>query len=119
MAIIAAALATVSVGAHVFANEELLLQQQASDQWAYYQAKSVRRYASDVARDTLKAIQSAEVVREVCQERRALRKRRRRNSGGSKEVWRRKQAEEANSLCGWRLAKFFWRSESSSLRLLS
>jgi hypothetical protein len=60
MAIIAAVLATVSVGAHVFANEELLLQQQASDQWAYYQAKSGRRYASDVARDTLKAMQSAE-----------------------------------------------------------
>jgi hypothetical protein len=61
MAIIAAALATVSVGAHIFANEELLLQQQASDQWAYYQAKSARRYASDIARDTLKLMQSAEV----------------------------------------------------------
>ena len=60
MAIIAAVLATVSVGAHIFANEELLLQQQASDQWAYYQAKSGRRYASDVARDTLKAMEAAE-----------------------------------------------------------
>jgi hypothetical protein len=58
MAIIAAALATVSVVAHIFANEELLLQQKASDQWAYYQAKSGRRYASDVARDTLKALQT-------------------------------------------------------------
>jgi hypothetical protein len=53
MAIIAALLATVSVGAHIFANEELLLQQKASDQWAYYQAKSIRRYASEVARDSL------------------------------------------------------------------
>jgi len=61
MAIIAAALATVSVGAHIFANEELLLQQRASDQWAYYQAKSARRYASDVARDTLKVMQGAEL----------------------------------------------------------
>src|SRR5437763_123717 len=61
MAIIAAVLATVSVGAHIFANEELLLQQRASDQWAYYQAKSARRYASDVARDTLKAVQNAEL----------------------------------------------------------
>jgi hypothetical protein len=60
MAIIAAVLATVSVGAHIFANEELLLQQQASDQWAYYQAKSGRRYASDVARDTLAAMKGAE-----------------------------------------------------------
>jgi Flp pilus assembly protein TadB len=31
----------------------LLLQQKASDQWAYYQAKSSRRYASEVARDSL------------------------------------------------------------------
>jgi Flp pilus assembly protein TadB len=53
MAIIAALLATVSVGAHLYANEELLLQQKASDQWAYYQAKSSRRYASEVARDSL------------------------------------------------------------------
>ena len=60
MAIIAAVLATVSVGAHIFANEELLLQQQASDQWAFYQAKSGRRYASDVARDTLKAMEAPE-----------------------------------------------------------
>ena len=51
MAIIAALLATVAVGAHIYANEELLLQQKASDQWAYYQAKSDRRYASDIARD--------------------------------------------------------------------
>ena len=53
MAIITALLATVSVGAHIYANEELLLQQKASDQWAYYQAKSIRRYASEVARDSL------------------------------------------------------------------
>jgi hypothetical protein len=61
MAIIAASLAMVTVGSHIFANEELLLQQRASDQWAYYQAKSGRRYASDVARDILKANQSAEL----------------------------------------------------------
>ncbi len=59
MAIIAAVLATVSVFAHVFANEELLLQQQASDQWSYYQAKSIRRYQSDVARDTFRVQMNA------------------------------------------------------------
>jgi hypothetical protein len=63
MAIIAAILATVSVIAHVFSNEELLAQQKASDQWAFYQAKSGRRYSSDVARDTFKAMgtQAAEL----------------------------------------------------------
>ncbi len=51
MAIIAAALAVVSVFGQLFANEELLKQAKASDQWAYYQAKSIRRYESDIAKD--------------------------------------------------------------------
>lgn len=51
MAILAAALAVVSVGGHIMTTEELLLQQKASDQWAYYEAKSIRRYESEVARD--------------------------------------------------------------------
>jgi hypothetical protein len=56
MAIIAAMLAVVSVLGHIFANEELLAQQRASDQWAYYQAKSIRRYNSDIARDLFKTL---------------------------------------------------------------
>ena len=54
MAIIAAALAVVSVLGHYYGNEELLEQQRASDQWAYYQAKSIRRYDSEIARDLFK-----------------------------------------------------------------
>jgi hypothetical protein len=56
MAIIAALLAIVSVLGHVYSNEELLKQQKASDQWAYYQAKSIRRYESEIARDLFKTI---------------------------------------------------------------
>lgn len=51
MAILAAFLAVVSVLGHIMTTEELLLQQKASDQWAYYEAKSIRRYDSEVARD--------------------------------------------------------------------
>ena len=51
MAILAAALAVVSVLGHIMTTEELLNQQKASDQWSYYQAKSIRRYQSEVARD--------------------------------------------------------------------
>jgi hypothetical protein len=51
MAILAACLAVVSVLGHITTTEELLLQQKASDQWSYYQAKSIRRYESEVARD--------------------------------------------------------------------
>ena len=54
MAIIAAALAVVAVYGHIMTTEELLKQQKSSDQWAYYQAKSLRRYQSEVAVDLFK-----------------------------------------------------------------
>jgi hypothetical protein len=54
MAIIAAMLAVDGVMAHLLTTEELLLQQKASDQWSYYQAKSIRRYNSEVASDIFK-----------------------------------------------------------------
>jgi Domain of unknown function (DUF4337) len=57
MAVIAAALAIVSVYGQLLENEELLKQAKASDQWSYYQAKSIRRYESDVARDLFKSMQ--------------------------------------------------------------
>lgn len=60
MAIIAAALAIVSVFGQHFANEELLAQAKASDQWAYYQAKSIRRYQSDVAHDLFRMMPGAD-----------------------------------------------------------
>ena len=44
MAIVAALLAIVSVAAHIASTEELLAQQKASDQWAYYQAKNNRNH---------------------------------------------------------------------------
>src|SRR5580693_2126878 len=56
MAILAAFLAVVSVLGHIMTTEELLLQQKASDQWSYYQAKSIRRYQSEVARDILSGL---------------------------------------------------------------
>ena len=58
MAIIAALLAIVSVAAHIDSTEELLAQQKASDQWAYYQAKDIRRYDSEIAQDFLKALKT-------------------------------------------------------------
>ena len=58
MAILAATLAIVSVAGHITTTEELLLQQKASDQWSYYQAKSIRRYESEVARDMFSAMRN-------------------------------------------------------------
>jgi Domain of unknown function (DUF4337) len=51
IALTAAVLAVVGAFAQHFAQEELLLQAKASDTWSYYQAKSIRRYESEVARD--------------------------------------------------------------------
>lgn len=56
MGMLAAALAVVSVLGHIATTEELLNQQKASDQWAYYQAKNIRRYQSEVARDLFAAM---------------------------------------------------------------
>src|SRR3954447_14712391 len=53
MAIIAAALAVVSVLGHISSTEEIVLQQRAADQWAFSQAKNIRRYESEVAVDVL------------------------------------------------------------------
>jgi hypothetical protein len=46
-------LAIVSVTGHLATTEEIVMQARASDQWAYYQAKSIRRYESEIARDML------------------------------------------------------------------
>ena len=59
MAIIAALLAIVSVLGHILSNDELLAQQKASDQWAFYQAKDIRRYDSEIALDVLKSLPTA------------------------------------------------------------
>jgi len=60
MATIAALLAIVSVAGHILTTDELLAQQKASDQWAYYQAKAIRRYESDIARDVLAALSAGQ-----------------------------------------------------------
>jgi hypothetical protein len=58
MAVIAAMLAIDGVMAHMLTTEELLLQQKASDQWSYYQAKSSRRYNSEIAAEIFKGMHS-------------------------------------------------------------
>lgn len=60
MAAIAALLAIVAVFGHILSTDELLAQQKASDQWAYYQAKAIRRYESDIARDLLAAVSAGQ-----------------------------------------------------------
>ena len=56
MAIMAALLAIISVLGQHFNTEELLLQGKASDQWAYYQAKDIRRFTAEATRDLTSAV---------------------------------------------------------------
>ncbi len=53
MAFIAAVLAIVSVAGHHFTTETVLNQQQASDQWSFYQGKDTRRYLAQTTYDSL------------------------------------------------------------------
>jgi hypothetical protein len=54
MAGVAALLAIVSVFGQHFNTEKLLKQQQSSDQWSFYQAKSIRHYVAGATIDLLK-----------------------------------------------------------------
>jgi hypothetical protein len=51
MAILAVALAIVSLLGHRAHTEEMLLQSKVSDQWAYYQAKNIRLHEDEVVAD--------------------------------------------------------------------
>jgi hypothetical protein len=51
MAILAVLVAIVSLLGHRSSTEEVLLQAKASDQWAYYQAKNIRRHNDEVVAD--------------------------------------------------------------------
>lgn len=51
MAVLAVLVATVSLLAHRTHTEEILLQSKVTDQWAYYQAKSIRRHTDELFAD--------------------------------------------------------------------
>ena len=67
MAVLAVAVATVSLLGHRSHTEELLLQNQATDRWAQYQAKSIRRHTVEIFGDLLdvSALRDAEAARKV------------------------------------------------------
>ena len=62
MAIIAALLAVVSVYGQHHNTEQLLKQEQASDQWAYFQAKDIRHYVAEATKDLLAQSHSADTL---------------------------------------------------------
>jgi Domain of unknown function (DUF4337) len=72
MAILAVCVAVVSLLGHRSHTEELLLQNRATDQWAYYQAKNIRRHNYEMGVDLLSMVEfkdkaQADKVREKYQ----------------------------------------------------
>jgi hypothetical protein len=57
MAILAVCVAVVSLLGHRMHTEELLTQNRATDQWAYYQAKNIRRHNYEMGMDLLALIE--------------------------------------------------------------
>ncbi len=64
MAILAVAVAVVSLLGHRSHTEEVLLQAKAADQWAYYQAKNIRQHTDKIVTDfaALLSAQDAEAL---------------------------------------------------------
>ncbi len=72
MAILAVCVAVVSLLGHRSHTEELLLQNRATDQWSYYQAKNIRRHNYEMGVDLLSMVEfkdkaQADKVREKYQ----------------------------------------------------
>ncbi|MGH9690723.1 MAG: DUF4337 domain-containing protein [Candidatus Acidiferrales bacterium] len=67
MAILAVLVAAVSLLGHRADTEELLLQTKATDQWAYYQAKDIRRRSYEVLLDEIPlfAVQNAAQAQQI------------------------------------------------------
>jgi Domain of unknown function (DUF4337) len=67
MAIFAVLVAAVSLLGHRAHTEELLLQTKATDQWAYYQAKDIRRHSYEVFLDEIALItpQNADMAAKI------------------------------------------------------
>jgi hypothetical protein len=56
MAVLAVLVATVSLLGHRTHTEEIVLQNKVTDQWAYYQAKNIRRHTDELFADLTKVL---------------------------------------------------------------
>jgi hypothetical protein len=63
MAILAVLVATVSLLGHRAHTEEILIQTRATDEWAYYQAKNMRRNNLEALDDVLTALENTKAER--------------------------------------------------------
>ena len=69
MAVVAVLVATISLLGHRAHTEEILLQNKATDQWAFYQAKNLRRNNLEALHDVLGALEGKNEKAEQVQKR--------------------------------------------------
>jgi hypothetical protein len=62
MAILAVVLAAITLLSHRAHTEELLLQSKATDQWAYFQAKNIRRHTYELFLDLLSVTNTSDAA---------------------------------------------------------
>jgi hypothetical protein len=65
MAILAVLVAIVSLLGHRTHTEEVVLQNKVSDQWAYYQAKSIRRHTDELFADLASIMTTSETQKSI------------------------------------------------------
>src|SRR6266498_447511 len=70
MAILAVLVAVVSLLGHRTHTEEVVLQNKVSDQWAYYQAKNIRRHTDEIFADFAAIMTATDAAKETELERR-------------------------------------------------
>lgn len=63
IAVLAVLMAGITLLGHRAHEEEVLLQQRASDQWAFYQAKNIRRHQDEAFATLLTTLQPSDVAR--------------------------------------------------------
>lgn len=63
MAVLAVLVAVVSLLGHRAHTEEVVLQNKATDQWAYYQAKNIRRHTDELFADFASVISTADTAK--------------------------------------------------------
>ena len=122
MAILAVMVATVSLLGHRAHTEEILLQTRATDQWAYYQAKNIRRNNLEALDDVLTALENtkeerAQEVQKRFHDEIDKYRDQQKTSRTKRAAWRRKWDAPAAAPTASTWARYFWRSRWSSLPL--
>src|SRR5579871_2290201 len=115
MAVLAVLVATVSLLGHRSHTEEVILQNKATDQWAYYQAKNIRRHTDELFADLSSVMARLMQQRQPNSGRNIRQKQKampinKKKSMQKQENWSRRPDTNATAPTATTWQKSFWRS---------